>query len=329
MAKKPPKTSSTSTSKPKNPSSTDKPQNYKPGPNEEKHEGTAVIKDKDGNIKDTFPTYIKDGAMYDQETGNIVSSSHGPQGMYGDPEDYDKDWDPSTATGTWTEKEPPKKKPNKPSGGGGGSSYTPPPRPSFKNFNEPVPTFKSDLKKAHKFSYFSGIDLLEAKRMETNPEVCFISKSVFVGSLKEWEYIEFDAKYFCDEASCVEFYIIDGEKEIPILPLSDNTVQNEKIFFEMDTRFPINMEQSILVKQGTRATNLSFNEAMSKATDSKMENVYNISYTPKTSHKYIPFNQTIKIKTIIRSYSIGKYSPYIKSMKIRKYGGNALWSQDL
>lgn len=318
--------SSSSSSSKKNPSTTDKPQYYKPGKNEEVHEGTAVIKNPDGSIKDTFPTYIKDGAMYDKETGKIVSSSHGPQGMYGDPESYDKHWDPETATGTWVEKEKPKKKPS--GGGGGGGGYSPPPKPSFISFNEPVPTFKSDLKKVNKFTYFSGIDSIEAKRLETNPEVCFISKSVSIGTLKDNEYIELDAKYYCDDASTIEFYIIDGEREIPILPVGDSIIQNEKIFFNMDTRFPIDKEKPVLIKQGVRATNLSFNEANTKATDSKMENAYNITYTPKTSHKYKPFNQVIKIKVIIRSYEINKYSPYIKSMKIRKYGGNTLWNQN-
>lgn len=294
---------------------------YKPTAKEKPTKGTAIIYDKNGSVVAKIKTNIKDGAMYDSNTGKIVSSNHGYSGMYNDPSGYTKTYDSETKTGYWTPKEEKKKSSSK-------SKKSPPARPSFISFNEPIPTFKSSLKEQHKFIYYSGIDSIELKKVDVNKEVCFVSKYVEIGELTEGEYLEFDAVYSCGEDSSIEFYMLDGEEEIPIIPSGDSIIKNEKIFSELSTRFSIDDSKPIVIKNKASVSNLSLPEAKEKLLTSADNNIYNITYSTKASKRVLPTNKSVRIKAILRTYGEPSDSPYIKSMKFKKFGGSALWNQN-
>lgn len=294
---------------------------YKPTAKEKATKGTAIIYDKNGKVAAKIETNIKDGAMYDSKTGKIVSSNHGSSGMYNDPSGYTKVYDSATKTGYWTPKEEKKKTSSK-------KKKSPPARPSFISFNEPIPTFKSSLKEQHKFIYYSGIDSIELKKVDANKEVCFISKHVNIGELLDGEYLEFDAAYSCDEDSSIEFYMLDGEEEIPIIPTKDLIIKNEKIFSELSTRFSVDTSAPIIIKNRNGISSLSLSEAKEKLLIADENDIYNISYSTKASRRIIPKNKSVRVKAIIRIYADSSDSPYIKSIKFKKFGGSALWNQN-
>lgn len=319
---------SSSTSSKSNPETPKLPDKIDPNDYKDKveHSGTIII---DGKKE---PGFIVDGGAYDKD-GNLLNNKWGNGVLDVAGGDYTAEYIPNgnntggTAIFNSNKKEE-EKTPSKPSSGGSVSysppSYTPPspppPPPPKIEWTEPFPTFSSNLKIIHKFTYFFGLDKLYMKDVSLNDTCCFISEYINVGSLKLGEYIELDATCDISDNASIEFYILDGEMEVPIVPINDKLIQNEKIFHGMPTRFEIDE---------TSAYTIFYNQSPSEvdlATAIQKESGYTITYKPKGGYTYRPLNQDIKIKAILRSYSDTKYAPRITSMKIRKYGGDALWS---
>lgn len=300
-------------------------------PNEYKdkveHSGTIII---DGNKQDGF---IVNGGAYDKD-GNLLNNSWGNGKLDVAGGDYTAEYIPNgnNTGGTAIFNSNKKPETSKPSSGSSSSSssydddddYTPPspppPPPPKIEWTEPFPSFSANLKTIHKFTYFFGVDKLKARDVILNETSCFISEYINIGSLKEDEYIELDAVCDIGEYASIEFYILDGEMEIPIIPIKDTLIQNEKIFQGMPTRFEIDETVPYYISYNQSPSEVDLSTAMQKA------NGYTITYKPKSGYTYKPLNQDIKIKAILRSYTENKYAPRIISMKIRKYGGDALWS---
>jgi hypothetical protein len=203
------------------------------------------------------------------------------------------------------------------------SSYTPPPppppaRPRLEEFNVPRPTFTSDLQRVTKFSYFFGIDELNFKRRELNEVCCHITKNILIGNSEE---LELDVSYSAKEHASVEFYIVDDQKEYPILPIGDDMVKNEKIFFKMPLRFKMDTNKPFTIKKDGEVVNISVEEAMNAN-----DGLYTIDYHPIDGHSHVPTNNVVRLKTILRLYDKDAEPPYVKSAALRGYGGEALWS---
>ena len=302
-----------------------------------KFKGDVTIKDSNGEVIEVLKNCIlQDGAFYDANTGKILSSVHTGTGVY-DSAYWDKNYwrdENGNPVGEFIYKAKPKEQAVIviPSGGGPdpgpGPSPSYPPKPPFLIYNQPQPTFNSDLKKINKYSYYFGLDSFKAKNVTNGYNSCFISKSIYLDTIKKEDYIELEAKYNIDDTSSIEFYIIDGEVEIPILPLGDLDVKNEKIFFGLNTRFTVDETANILIKQNDKITNYTLYDILNPSNIDTSLN-YNISYTPITSYKYHPNNSSIKIKVIIRNYVLQETAPYVSLLKIRKYGGDALWTSTI
>ena len=94
-----------------------------------------------------------------------------------------------------------------------------------------------------------------------------------------------------------EFYIIDGDTEIPIIPDSQKKIEHEKIFYNLPPRmdgtnyiYYRNFEQVSLDRP-------SMNDYFDTGV------LYTVSYTPDSKYyRYTPKSNTVKIKTIIRVY---------------------------
>lgn len=191
-------------------------------------------------------------------------------------------------------------------------------------FDQPMPTFSDDIQNVYKFSYYFGLDKVQASVKNINQNVCFISQDITIGELKEGEYIQLDAKYITNESSSIEFYILDAGRVEPILSISDKKIFNEKIFYNLRPRFAIDLDKEINIKKNGMSTNITIDQAI------KSNNgLYTISYSPVNAYNYAPISTTIKVKVIIRLYDKTAAVPYITKMKIRKYGGNALWKDDI
>lgn len=285
------------------------------------HQGQAIIKDESGKVVEKFETIVTGGAMYDKNTGNILWDGHTGSGSISSDK-YDKDYIPNGGntggTGIFI------KKPTSSSSSSSSSNrydppYTPPPPPPKITWNEPVPTFRSELKKVNQYTYFFGVDDFSAKSAVLNETCCFITNYIHVGAMQDGEYIELDATYTVDKDSSIEFYILDGTNEIPIVPIKDKMISNEKIFQGLSTRFNIdNSVEPTIYYNGSPST-------ISLASAIEQKNGYTITYKPSSGYTYKPFHQDIKVKVILRSYAQDEYAPSVQSIRIRKYGGNALW----
>ena len=79
--------------------------------------------------------------------------------------------------------------------------------------------------------------------------------------------------------------------------------------------------EKIIKKDGLELP-ISLDEAKTK-----YDGRYSVSYTPSIENTYRPLNNTVRIKAIIRTFG-DNYDkiPHINMINIRKFGGNALWT---
>lgn len=178
----------------------------------------------------------------------------------------------------------------------------------------------------NKYSYMFGIDSIKLKYVKAEKESCFISKDINIGNLKQEEYINIISEANKTEGNSIEYYILDGEKEVPLLSFNEKKVEDEKIFTNMSLRFNQGENNEVTIKNNGYVVDMSLDDAIKQTTQT-----YSVDYYPDTDicYSYTPINNTIKIKVIIRRFNDFAEMPYIKSIKVRKYGGAAPWIENL
>jgi hypothetical protein len=143
------------------------------------------------------------------------------------------------------------------------------------------------------------------------------------------EYINLYVSHSKDENTAIEYSILDGEREIPIIPINQDLVENELIFNTKDTRFErdtktqdANYIPEIIKKDG-QLVNVTYDDALTMS-----DGMYSITYKPANNkHNYTPINNDIRIKAYIRNFGSNIITiPYIDMITIRKYGEDALWT---
>lgn len=189
-----------------------------------------------------------------------------------------------------------------------------------KEFWEKLDQEDTIINQSKYYYYIFGLDKISIQFAEISNKSCFISKEIKLETLKENEYIALNADYSCEKGS-LEFYIIDGTNEIPILPENESTVVEEQIFYKIPTRFTIDDITSIKMYKDSIPSKISLNEAINST-----EEGYTVTYTPKSAASVSNLlNDTIKVKVIMRCYDTN-YIPFIKSIQVKKYGGDTLWT---
>lgn len=201
------------------------------------------------------------------------------------------------------------------------SQIKPPAYPTLETFDVPKPRFDLEAERHYRFSYFFGIDNVEFKSLSVNKVCGKITNEIEIGNA---ETIQLEAKYSVSKDASVEFYIIDGDKEVPILPINDSIARNEKIFFGLPLRFEMDKTKPYQIKKDGEVVSMT-PEAAINANDGE----YTITYTPVNAHNYQPTNSKIKIKTILRLYNETSDPPFIRYAVIRAFGGDALWRDRL
>lgn len=182
--------------------------------------------------------------------------------------------------------------------------------------------------KAIKYIYVLGIDSISANLLLLNNNCYFLSESINTGHFNEDDFLQICVSDHTGEFSSIEYFIVDGDMEIPILPISEKNIYNERIFPETDLRFAIDNDLYsygiIKIKRDGMAIDSSLDSVIDQ-----YDATYCVSYQPVSDvYNYTPINDSIRIKAIIRYYgSIIDTIPYIESINIRKYGGNTLWTQ--
>lgn len=177
-------------------------------------------------------------------------------------------------------------------------------------------------KTVKKYSYSFGIDSFLFGRAKLHNDMCFISEDIEIENLKENEYIQLISNYNTGGNGSIEFYILDGANEKPILPIDTNTIIDEKIFFGLRTRFSVDTDKEILVKKNGMLVDISLDQAINSNEDG-----YTVSYTPLDAHNVNIKNNIIQIKAIIRTYDNTQEAPFIKSIAVKKYGGVLIYDR--
>lgn len=277
------------------------------------------------NSKVTYEGYVYNGVTYTKEGERIVNGGNANQGgLIPGKDDIERNTKNGTTT-VWYYQAPP---PNH-------SSYDPvydpsPSRPSYsaapgqpvyEAFTVPQPTFSANLQRAQKFIYFLGLDKLEVKSQIKEKNCVRILKEVDVSSA---EWIELEVKDYIPDKASIEYYILDGEKEVPILPNERKEMKNEKIFPNISTLFEIKDANYVIRKDG-EATSLKLEEVRNSR-----DAVYSITYGVDDKNRYVPTESKVKIKTILRSYDDTSDAPFIQNISVKIYGGEGtLWQEGI
>ena len=186
-------------------------------------------------------------------------------------------------------------------------------------------------KKLVRYRYVYGFDGIVAAQKAIEDSCGYISSDIDVS---DCDYIELAATIFDD----VEYSIIDGKEEVPFLPINQDSIVGERLFFGIMPRFDIMNPSEIVVKRDGETIGISSLQdlqlfLLTNNTDSEVgqssflrEGKYTIDYVPgASSKKYYPNNKTVRIKVIQRNMS-GKAPFSIDSLVIRKYGQHNPWA---
>ena len=180
---------------------------------------------------------------------------------------------------------------------------------------------KDNIVEKQMYSYLFGIDSINIKNIKQEKDSCFISESINVGSLKENEYLQLIIESIIDENSVVEYSILDGNVEVPILPYGTKIIKNERLFASQSLRFTQDSSLAHTIKKDGMTIDISLDDAKSQ-----LLNRFSIDYFPEKKYNYTPINSNIKIKATIRNFSNSINNSYIRTIKIRKYGGDVPWT---
>lgn len=170
------------------------------------------------------------------------------------------------------------------------------------------------------YYYLFGVDNIDIQYVKQNTTCGFYSQDIYIGDLNSNEHLTLYAEDSIERGS-VEYYIINGTETIPVLPENQTSVVDEKIFYKTPTRFAIDNNYPVTIKKNGEVSNLSLYDVL----NIKDNNLYTISYTPVINSIDGLYNKSIKVKAIIRSYN-EIHKNFIKTIKIKKYGGNNLWT---
>lgn len=196
----------------------------------------------------------------------------------------------------------------------------PPSEPAYETFNVPMPTFSSNLQRQSRFIYFFGIDKVEAKNIKIeNTAIRQFAEVKTNGA----EWITLETQHYAPDKTGIEYSLIDGTSEIPILPNGETTVMNERLFPNLETRFTV--DRIIDIRRNGEVVNLSIDEAKNKR-----DGLYSVSYETSNANTYRPTTETVGVKATLRSYSEDVDHPYIEGVQVRLYGGEGvLWQENI
>ena len=176
------------------------------------------------------------------------------------------------------------------------------------------------------YAYNFGLDDFEINRVSLYEDNYFLSDPVTLGVLEENEYIQLYVDDVTGENSSIEYYIVDGDLDVPIIPIGTDYIHNERLFPETDLRFIETDDLEVLYEKLIKKDGLELPISLDEA-KTKYDGRYSVSYTPSIENTYRPLNNTVRIKAIIRTFG-DNYDkiPHINMINIRKFGGNALWT---
>lgn len=183
---------------------------------------------------------------------------------------------------------------------------------------------KEDIVEKTMYTYMFGIDSISIKKIEQQNESAFVSDLIDIGTLNEDEYIQICVDQYDGENTGIEYSIYDGDVEVPLLPLGYDHVENERIFSNLGLRFAQDESTHTTIKKDGTVVDISLEDAQKQFIGR-----YSADYLPESKYSYTPINSMIRVKATMRKFGKLEATPYINSIKVRKYGGDLLWMEKL
>jgi len=172
--------------------------------------------------------------------------------------------------------------------------------------NELVPAEKTTTKTARYYTSFFGLNDLVIGDRKFYRTSGLLTNDIYVEKGKP---IRLKADVREQEFASVEFSIIDGNEEVPILLAGEEKIVDEKLFFGCDTRM-----------SGTdKVYKKDFKPITHEPDDNDYFNdfVLTVSYKPDEKYQlYTPKHDKVKVKVVIRLYKENALSPEISNIML-------------
>ena len=183
---------------------------------------------------------------------------------------------------------------------------------------EDIPSFSKEALEAskHGYKYNFGLDAIKIQSRAIYDECGYVSNPINIGKCS---YIELSAIETGDAP--VEYTIIDGIKEVPILPLEKNKVVREKLLYQTMPRFTPNYEEDITIFCDGAVTTLSLDDMDTMDFNA---HTYEVTYTPVNAYVYHPKSEKISIKILQRKTDM--LPTTIQAVSVRVHGGELEWT---
>ena len=170
------------------------------------------------------------------------------------------------------------------------------------------------------YRYLFGINSIFLQRKVYREVAGIITPPVHIDSAS---YIQLSVRH-TDCTRSLEFSILEGENETPILPMEYSFVQKEKIFPGLPLRFKSQTGKAPAIYRNGERVNVSFEDL--EESDVAANGYYADYYPEGQSYFYYPEKDTDIFVKIIERCPNGELPVTIKSLTIQKYGGLKLWS---
>lgn len=162
--------------------------------------------------------------------------------------------------------------------------------------------------------YNFGFNILNTNEYTEAKNNAVISDEIDLGT---FSYISIESEEETDDDSVIEYSIISGTTEIPIIPDNHSEVIKEKLFYGLNTRFIEDNSSDAyeIYEDGQKTTK------QSPSFKDFEQHEYIVKYKAGGDpYKIIPSQSKIKIKVVIRN------SGKVNKVILKKYGGNLQWN---
>lgn len=201
-----------------------------------------------------------------------------------------------------------------------------PPRPiavTLQEFNEPRPSFSSNVQHITKRSFFFGLGDAHFTLRQPYTECFWVSQPEDVS---DFESVKVTAHDFESDHSSIEYEVlIDNSHRRPVLPENKNVAFNELLRPGRPLRFAPDTVQPVQVYKNSEPVSISVAEAAELS-----DAVYTVTYTPAdiNSAKTVQINgDRIQVIVTMRLFDTQQREPYIENLFLKGYEGGITWRQ--
>lgn len=155
------------------------------------------------------------------------------------------------------------------------------------------------------YTYYLGLNNISIANRGYSKVSAIVSDSFDVAAGTK---LKLKASVVIPKYTSVEFSIIDGIKDTPILPQGITNIVDEKLFFQLPLRFTgtnYSYYKNFVYAGATK-------DALNMKNDSSL---YTVSYTPdESAYTYMPEHSSVKVKTLFRVYKDDVQVPEVKKL---------------